>query len=32
MKDSPQSFIDVSTYHAKTENGVAEALHKLFGV
>ena len=32
MKDSPQSLIDVSTYHAKTENGVAEALHKLFGV
>ena len=32
MKDSPQALIDVATYHAKTENGVAEALHDLFGV
>ncbi|MBQ8407851.1 MAG: HAD family phosphatase [Clostridia bacterium] len=32
MKNSPQSLIDVATYHAKTENGVAEALHLLFGV
>lgn len=32
MKDSPQALIDAATYHAKTENGVAEALHDLFGV
>ena len=31
MKDSPQSLIDVSTYHAKTENGVSEGLRWLFG-
>lgn len=32
MKNSPQSLIDVATYHAKTENGVAEGLNALFGV
>ena len=32
MKNSPQALIDVATYHAKTENGVAEGLHILFGV
>ena len=32
MKNSPQALIDVATYHAKTENGVAEGLHMLFGV
>ena len=31
MKDSPQALIDVATYHAKTENGVAEGINKLFG-
>ncbi|MBQ7347751.1 MAG: HAD family phosphatase [Clostridia bacterium] len=32
MLKSPQALIDVATYHAKTENGVAEGLHYLFGV
>lgn len=32
MKNSPQTLIDVATYHAKTENGVAEGLNSLFGV
>ena len=32
MKDSPQTLIDVATYHAKTDLGVAEGLHMLFGV
>ena len=32
MKESPQALIDVATYHAKTENGVAEGLRVLFGI
>ena len=32
MKDSPDALIDVATYHARTENGVAEGLRLLFGV
>ena len=32
MKEAPQALVDASTYHAKTENGVAEGLHMLFGV
>ena len=30
MKNAPQTLIDVATYHAKTENGVAEGLRMLF--
>lgn len=32
MKDSPKALIETSTYHAETENGVAEGLHMLFGI